>query len=80
MPRYFLDVVNGDAIEDPDGADFADLEAAREEATLSARDLVSQDLKEGRPLGLKRRIDIRNETGKVVGSVSFSDAMPPERQ
>jgi hypothetical protein len=78
MPRYFLDIVN--TIEDPDGADFADLAAARQEATLSARDLISQDIKEGQPLSLKRRIDIRDENGQVLDSVIFSEAVPPEEQ
>ena len=80
MPRYFLDIVNDGTVEDPDGADFADLEAAREEAILSARDLISQDLKEGRPLGLKRRIQIRDETGQAIDSVSFFEVIPPDRQ
>jgi hypothetical protein len=79
MPRYFLDVADGDTIVDPEGADFTDLAAAREEATFSARDIIGQDVKEGRPLGLKRRMDIRDDHGNVVDSVSFSDAIPPEK-
>jgi hypothetical protein len=80
MPRYFLDIVNGDTIEDPDGAEFGDIAEAREEAVLSARDLIGQDIKEGRPLGLTRRIDIRDDNGQVVDSVIFSEAIPSEEQ
>ena len=37
MPRFYLDVLNGSQVlEDPDGQEFADLDAALSEAVASA--------------------------------------------
>jgi hypothetical protein len=41
MPRFFLHIQDGDRrIEDPDGSELPDLEAARAEAVSAARDFL----------------------------------------
>ena len=77
MPQYFLDVVtDSKCVEDPDGEDFVSVDLARTEARLAIRELVANDIREGRRLRLERRIDIRDERGDVVATVAFSDAVP----
>jgi hypothetical protein len=49
---------------------------AQAEACLAIRELVANDIREGRRLGLDRRIDIRDRAGNVVATVDFSDAVP----
>jgi hypothetical protein len=77
MPLYFLDVVAGDVRhEDPDGTDLDSVDQARREALLAIREIVANDIREGRRLGLDRRIDIRDGNGKVIAIVGFADATP----
>jgi Domain of unknown function (DUF6894) len=79
MPRYFLHVVNGDdRTEDPDGAEFVDLAAAKREAIECARELVSRLVLAGSPLVLGRHFQIANKDGQVVARVSFGDAIQVE--
>jgi hypothetical protein len=76
MPLFFLDVVTGEnRLEDPDGGEHADVGLAQAEARLAIRDLVANDIREGRRLGLERRIDIRDEQGEIVACVEFADAV-----
>src|SRR3954470_3553215 len=45
MPRFYLGVLHGREVrEDPEGQEFADLEAARAEAVASARYLVAHGI------------------------------------
>jgi hypothetical protein len=77
MPLFFLDVVTGDnRLEDPDGGEHGNVGLAQAEACLAIRELVANDIREGRRLGLDRRIDIRDRAGNVVATVDFSDAVP----
>lgn len=79
MPRYFLHVRNGsDLLQDPDGQEFDDLAAARQEATEAARILMAECLRSGQPLGLGKEMAIADENGVVVATVPFKDAIPTE--
>jgi hypothetical protein len=76
MPLYFLDVIAGNGcLEDPDGSDLESVDLAQAQARLAIRELVANDIREGRRLRLERRIDIRDERGQIVASVAFSDAV-----
>src|SRR5262245_58711544 len=49
--RYFLHIFTGsNVISDPEGAEFDDLAGAEAEAVLSARDLIAEALRCGRPV------------------------------
>jgi hypothetical protein len=77
MPLFFLDVVTGDnRLEDPDGGEHGNVGSAQDEACVAIRELVANDIREGRRLGLERRIDIRDRHGEVVACVEFADAVP----
>jgi len=76
MPRFFLDVLYGGEVrEDPEGQDFADLDAALAEAAASAQYLVAH--------GILRREDvsdrsflIRDESAQTVATVPFRGTLP----
>src|SRR3954470_7507075 len=61
MARYFFDVRDGDrVIADPDGLEFADLAAVREEAATALAEMARDSL----PTTTRRRmsIDVRTDT------------------
>jgi two-component system, response regulator PdtaR len=76
MQHYFLHIRNGHVnVDDPEGADFADLASARAEAIESARQLISQCVLAGTPMGLQRVFEIVDDDGQTVASVPFSEAI-----
>jgi hypothetical protein len=75
MPWYFLHIrCNGELIEDDEGAEFRDIDAARMEAVRSVRSLVCGDVRDG-ILHLDLSIEIRDEGGAELQTVSFDDAI-----
>jgi hypothetical protein len=76
MQHYFLDVLTGSQVlEDPDGQDFLDLDAAVTEAAASARDLVAYGLMQNQDVS-GRSFLIRDENEQTVATVPFRDALP----
>lgn len=76
MPRYHLNQVysTGLRIEDSEGAEYADLEAAKADAIDSARELMSQRVR----MGLEAdgtRFDVTDGTGDIVFSLPFHEAI-----
>jgi hypothetical protein len=65
-------ITDCERIVDPDGSEFADLQAAREEANQSARDLMAGELLAGRPLPLGWRVQIAREDGTVLATIPFA--------
>ena len=59
-----------DVIADEEGAEFASLKAARAEARASLRDLVMEDLKNGRP-SRAWCVDISTHDGTVLDCISL---------
>jgi hypothetical protein len=69
--RYHFNIYDAAGlIPDEEGDEFATLEAARDEARASARDMVMDDLRCGR-LVPERRIEIADGQGMVLGSVGI---------
>jgi hypothetical protein len=76
VPRFYLDVLDGDqVIEDPDGMDFANLEAAISEATAGARDLVAHGIMQNEDVS-GQVFRIRDHHGETVAAVPFRDTLP----
>src|SRR3954468_6581231 len=76
MPRFYLDVLNGSQVlEDPDGQEFADLDAAMSEAVATARDLVAHGILRNEDLS-DRCVIIRDDAGETVARVPFRSALP----
>jgi len=76
MPRFFLDVLHGRVVrEDPEGQDFADLDAALAEAVASARYLVAHAILCNKDVS-GRSFLIRDENEERVATVPFRGTLP----
>ena len=76
MQHFFLDVLTGSQVlEDPDGQDFLDLNAAITEAAASARDLVAYGITQNQDVS-GRSFLIRDEDNQTVATLPFRNALP----
>jgi hypothetical protein len=73
MSRYYLNIRWDGQNEDLEGEEFLTLAAAREEAILSIREIVADDVRNGKGLFLTRRLAILDENQKAVEELMFSD-------
>jgi hypothetical protein len=71
--RYFIHIVTDkERIVDPDGGEFADLASARDEASQSARDLMAEELRKGRPVPFTWLVQVADDEGNVLFTVPFA--------
>jgi PAS domain-containing protein len=76
MPHFFLYVRHGHEVrEDPEGQDFADLDAALAEAVASARYLVAHGILRNEDVS-SRSFLIRDENKHTVATVPFRGSLP----
>lgn len=74
MAKYFMHLRDGvDEVLDPDGIHMP-VEAIAGIALEAARDCMAGDVKSG-SLDLRYRIDVHDEAGNLVHSVTFKDAL-----
>jgi len=74
MTRYFFHLRDSTGeILDPEGVEIL-AEDVASAALLSARDCMAGDVKDG-CLDLRYRIDVHDESGDLVYSQTFSDAL-----
>jgi hypothetical protein len=77
MARFYFHMRTGDRIErDTEGAELANLEAARTEALLSAREILADATKAPRQPKLMDCFVIADEKGRELATVSLKEAMP----
>ena len=77
MPRFFMHNRQAERlIEDPDGSNLPDLDAAREEAAVAAREIAAERLRAGKGLDA-RRFEIRDEAGRLLATVPFPEVPGP---
>ncbi|GGD17088.1 DUF6894 family protein [Aureimonas glaciei] len=75
MSRYFLHIRDGDRfIEDFEGQDYSSLDAARDDAVVSARQMMAEKVRQGEALD-GQVIEIWNEAGSCVATVVFRDQL-----
>lgn len=75
MPRYFLHLFNSlGRVEDEEGEDLPDLEAARVKAVTAIRSILGEEAKSGK-IDLRGRIEIADDRRVVVDVVPFSSAI-----
>ena len=73
MPTYFFDLLKGnELVEDDQGDDLADIEAAKLEGLASARELIIDAAKKG-ILATSPVYRIRNEAGDILATVPFKE-------
>ena len=73
MPRYFLHIDELDT--DPEGTELPDLEAARREAMLAAREMVAEWILHGIE-DVPTRIIVTDAEETVLGVVYMRDVLP----
>lgn len=77
MPRFYFHLRNDLVVDDEEGIEVPDLAAAREYALFNARSLAAENVYKGH-LNLSHRIEIADETQRIVGIVTFRDAVKVE--
>ena len=75
MPRYFFDLHNDMEAVDQEGRELPDLKAAQDNALLEARIMIQESVAESGRIDLMHSVDVRDETGTVVHSILFGDAI-----
>lgn len=75
MPRYHLNILNGSgAIPDEPGQELDDLDAARRQAILGIRSILSSEVQDGY-LDLRGQIEITDLAGRLLATVPYGDAV-----
>jgi hypothetical protein len=77
MPRYYFHLYNDVVSMDDEGVELADVAAARTNGIKEAREMMVEMVSEGR-INFSHRIDIADESGAVIDSVTFADAVAVE--
>jgi hypothetical protein len=75
MPRFYMHISNGRGfLEDQEGIELADEDAARAEALAGARDLMAGELRNGE-LDLSSFIEVEDEAHRLLFTLHFSEAV-----
>jgi hypothetical protein len=59
---------------DPDGLEYANIDALKKKVLLAARELISEDVKGG-VIDLRFRIDVEDREGLIVYTLGFAKAL-----
>jgi hypothetical protein len=79
MSRFFFHLHNGiGLIQDEYGRELPDLARVRAEAVKGIRSVVGDEVLNGR-IDLRGRIEVVDEEGKVVATVTFEEAFETTR-
>lgn len=75
MPKFYLHIEQSRGrVEDREGAEYRDLDAARVEAIESAREIMSERVRKGEPANHSRFV-IMDEAGRTLDVVPFETAI-----
>ena len=75
MPHYYLHICNGAGfVEDEEGQQLDNDEAARATAIHAARDIMAAELRTGE-LDLSSFIEVEDEAHKLLFTITFGDAI-----
>ena len=75
MARYYFHICNGTGfVQDEEGLELPDIEAARAEAIRSARSIMASDVQRGM-LDLSSFIEIEDENRQLVQTLGFQEAV-----
>lgn len=74
MPRYFFHLYDDGVTLDPEGRELPTVEAAREEAIRTAREIAREEVADGH-LGLNHRIEVTDAYDAPVATVKFKEAI-----
>ena len=75
MARYYMQLRDGtEQLLDPDGIEYADMDALRKKVLIAVRELISEDAKSG-IIDLRFRIDAEDREGVIVYTLDFAHAV-----
>jgi hypothetical protein len=75
MPHYYLNVRNAAiSVDDEEGEDFPDLDAARAKAVVSIRAILGDEVTRGK-FDLRGKIEIVDERRQIVLAVPYAEAV-----
>ncbi|HEX8641698.1 MAG TPA: hypothetical protein VF704_11175 [Allosphingosinicella sp.] len=77
MPRFYFHLRNDLSVDDEEGQELPDLASAEKVALANIRSIASENVLQGR-LDLSHRIEIADEAGDVIRTVTFGDAVEVE--
>jgi len=75
MPRYFFNLRNDLDVDDLEGLDLPNLEAAHVEAVRLTRNMVAVGAQEEGRINLSHRIEVTDSNGTALFTVKFGDAV-----
>jgi hypothetical protein len=78
VPRYYFHLINDIDVPDLEGVELPDIDAARAQAAEQARGMIGEMTKTEGRIVLHHRIDIEDEDGTVLESVTFGDVITVE--
>ncbi len=74
MPRYRFHIHNDLEVEDHEGTELSDLDAARRFAVRNARELICDSVREGH-IDLRHHIEVADEAGARLFILTFGEAI-----
>jgi hypothetical protein len=83
MPMFYSHIRSAQVfVEDIEGAEYRSLDAARLDAVVSAKHIISEALRNGTPLhcALKRTFEIMDADGRQVALLPFAEAAEVDLQ
>lgn len=78
MPRYYFDLRDDLSADDDEGLNLPDLDAARARPEEFARAMTAASVLEHGRINLAHRIEVANEEGQEVLTVTFGDVVTVE--
>ena len=78
MARYYFHLRDDVSADDDEGTELPDIGAARAQAEKYARALAAASVQERGKLCLDHRIEVTNEAGQDVLTVTFADVVTIE--
>lgn len=75
MPRFYFHLRDGDTYdEDADGVELPDIDNARTEAVVAAREILAEQITLGIPVG-DQVFEVTNEEGLIVFALAFRNIL-----
>jgi hypothetical protein len=75
MPQFHLNVFNDIDAVDEEGIDRTNLQAAKSEAIVGAREMIASLIRYGKPVHRIHRIEITDQSGNLLHPVRFGDVI-----
>jgi hypothetical protein len=75
MSKFYFHIRNGDRLaRDAEGIELGDIDAVREEATVAAREMIAELVRQGGRIE-GHSIEVTDEKGGIVLTIPFRSAM-----